>query len=162
MVFNLLLTFYANCSNIIVMLFTSVGMVLSVINGENVEHSLYKDILQKLKKMKSPHKAEFLRYDYRFDPFLQQWRTMEDLRENGVCVEDPMLERMNFIRMAAAGDEKGIKAALLQGEDPESTDYTGCSALTVAASNRHGEVVQILYEAGANLDFRDSNVRTIY
>jgi ankyrin repeat protein len=48
---------------------------------------------------------------------------------------------------------------LLQGEDPNSADLSGNTALVMAAANKHPEVVEMLVNAGANVNCRDKNVR---
>lgn len=59
------------------------------------------EVISIVKRSRSPHNAVFLRYDYRFDPFNVMWRSLQELREMGVCVEDPLLQRMHFISLAA-------------------------------------------------------------
>lgn len=137
-----------------------VGFILSKINGEDVEFLPYEDVWSKIRTARPPHNAEFKRYDYRFDPFTSQWYSLQELRDLGVCVEDPLLQRMNFISFAAKGDKETVKSLLKQGEDPNATDLTGNTALVAAAAGQHQEIIELLFQAGANLDCRDKNMMT--
>jgi len=60
--------------------------------------------------------------------------------------------------MAADGEKDAVELALLQGEDPDAFDYSGCSALHVAAVHQQEDIVDLLYRAGAAVDSRDKNV----
>jgi hypothetical protein len=51
-----------------------------------------------------------------------------------------------------------LKRLIAQGEDPDSADYTGVSALHAAASSGHVKIVELLIKAGAKVDKRDINV----
>jgi uncharacterized protein len=135
-----------------------VGYILSRINGELVEHLSSDDALRKVLRSKSPHFTEFLRYDYRYDPFTAQWHSLAELRDMGVCVEDPMFSRINFVNLAAQGKVRDVQELLMQGEDPDSSDLSGNTALVMAAANKHAEVVELLIKAGANVNCRDKNV----
>jgi hypothetical protein len=135
-----------------------VGFLLHRINGELVEHLSYDEAMGKVLRSKSPHFAEFIRYDYRFNPFTNEWRSLQELRDLGVCVEDPLFARINFVNTAAQGRLKDIHDLLLQGEDPNSSDLSGNTALVMAAANKHPEVVEMLVNAGANVNCRDKNV----
>ena len=53
---------------------------------------------------------------------------------------------------------QGLKLLLQQGEDPDAVDYTGCSAVHVAAANGHDKILDVLKKAGADMDKRDVNV----
>ena len=132
--------------------------MLSRINGELVEHLPFDEAFGKVLRSKSPHFAEFLRYDFRFDPFSSVWRSLAELREMGVCVEDPLFARINFVNTAAQGKLRDVHQLLLQGEDPNSSDLSGNTALVMAAANKHPEVVELLVNAGANVNCRDKNV----
>lgn len=129
------------------------------INGEDVESLPYEEVMFKVLRAKSPNEADFLRYDYRYDPFDGTWRSLQELRGMGVCVEDPMIERINFVTTAARGKVDEVKELLLQGQDPNSADFSGNTALVMAAANRHEEVVELLMQAGADVNCRDKNVR---
>lgn len=139
--------------------FASGGFLLSRINGELLEHLSFKDAMAKVLRSKSPHFAEFVRYDYRFDPFTNVWHSLEELREMGVCVEDPLLARVNFVNTAALGKVREVQQLLMRGEDPNSSDLSGNTALVMAAANKHPEVVELLVNAGADVNCRDKNVR---
>ena len=137
-----------------------VGHIMISINGENVENTPYNDVVTKLRTAKPPHKAEFKRYDYRYNPFENAWNSLQELRDEGVCVEDPMIQVTDFIRHAAAGDIAAIKTTLLQGEDPNCKDYTGASPLLMACVNNHERAVELLIKAGAEVNTRDKNMMT--
>lgn len=132
--------------------------MLSRINGELIEHLPFKDAFAKVLRSKSPHFAEFLRYDYRFDPFTNNWNSLAELRDMGVCVEDPLFARVNFVNTAAQGKLRDVHQLLLRGEDPNSADLSGNTALVMAAANKHPEVVELLVNAGADVNCRDKNV----
>ena len=135
--------------------------MLSRINGELVEHLTFEEAYGKVLRSKSPHFAEFQRYDYRFDPFSNTWNSLADLRDMGVCVEDPLFARINFVNTAAQGLLRDVHMLLMQGEDPNSADLSGNTALVMAAANKHPEVVELLVNAGANVNCRDKNVRGV-
>lgn len=135
------------------------GYLLHRINGELVEHLPYEEAMAKVLRSKSPHFAEFLRYDYRYNPFTSEWKSLQELRDEGVCVEDPLFARINFVNTAAQGKLREVHDLLLQGEDPNSADLSGNTALVMAAANKHPEVVEMLVNAGANVNCRDKNVR---
>lgn len=137
-----------------------VGMILRSFNGHKVENKPFREIVEMITKAKSMHRTEWLRYDYRFDPFNQSWLSLAELREMGVVVENPLLQRTNFVNTAAEGRIKELKSLLLRGEDPDSADLSGNTALTMAATNKHSEVVQLLVSCGANVNGRDKNMMT--
>lgn len=134
--------------------------ILFSLNGVEVEEISFKDINTALKKLKPPHNCVFRRYDFRFDTFSGKWNSLADLREWGVCIDDPMMSKAELVRCAAVGDFNGVKAALLRGEDPNAQDYTGTTALIAAAANRHSDTCELLFRAGAGLDSRDANLLT--
>lgn len=136
--------------------------MLSRINGELVEHLPFEEAYGKVLRSKSPHFAEFQRYDYRFDPFGNIWHSLAELRDMGVCVEDPLFARIHFVNTAAQGKLRDVHALLMQGADPNSADLSGNTALVMAAANKHPEVVELLGNAGANVNCRDKNVRQIF
>jgi len=136
--------------------------MLSRINGELVEHLPFEEAYGKVLRSKSPHFAEFLRYDYRFDPFTNNWNSLQELRDMGVCVEDPLFARVHFVNTAAQGMLREVHALLMQGEDPNSADLSGNTALVMAAANKHPEVVELLVKAGADVNCRDKNVQILF
>jgi len=137
-----------------------VGQILHSINGDIVENRPFDEVMAKIYRSKSPHKCEFLRYDFRFDPFASVWRSLAELREMGVCIEDPMFARINFVNKAAQGRLTDVYNLLMQGEDPNSSDLSGNTALVMAAANKHADVVELLVNAGANVNCRDKNLMT--
>ena len=137
-----------------------VGMILHSFNGVKVEHRPFKEVMEMIAKAKQLQRTEWLRYDYRFDPFNQTWRSLAELRDMGIVVENPLLQRTNFVNTAAAGRVAELKSLLLRGEDPDSADLSGNTALTMAATNKHTEVVQLLVSCGANVNGRDKNMMT--
>ncbi len=138
-----------------------VGYILATINGEYVEDLPFAEVMSRVRRARSPHNAVFLRYDYRYDPFKGDWRSLQELREMGVCVEDPLLQKMHFISLAAQGDLSSVQHLLLSGEDPNATDLTGSTALAAAAVNQHEEVIKLLFKAGADVNLPDKNVVTL-
>ncbi len=115
-------------------------------------------VMRKISRSKSPHLAEFQRYDFRFNPISREWKSLDQLRQMGVCLEDPMLQRVNFVNLAAVGDSEAVGDLLLQGFDPNGRDYSGSTALHLAAANRHSEIVELLVKAGGDVNSRDKNV----
>lgn len=137
-----------------------VGYVLSEINDEDVESLPFEQVINKIRRAKLPHKTIFRRYDYRYNPFTKAWNTLQELRDAGVVLDNPMISRIDFIHQAAEGNVEAVKAILLSGEDPNITDYTNCTPLTFAALNRHEETVRLLKAAGGTVDCRDRNMMT--
>eukprot|EP00981_Chlorochromonas_danica_P015620 scaffold13700_cov252-Ochromonas_danica.AAC.19 len=137
-----------------------VGYILAKINGEHVENLPFQEVMTTIRRSRSPHNAVFLRYDYRYDPFCGYWRSLQELRDLGVCVEDPLLQKMHFISLATRGDGSGVHQLLQCGEDPNGVDLTGNTALVAAATNRHEDVVKLLFRAGADINRPDRNMMT--
>ena len=131
--------------------------VLYSLNKTYTESLDFEKIVILIKKEPPPHNVIFCRYDYRFDPFFDCWHTLGDLRDMGVCIDDPMLTKAEFVALAATGNFALVKEALLRGEDPNSADYTGATAMHAAASNKHQDVIELLIRAGAKVDSRDKN-----
>jgi len=134
--------------------------VLFSINEFQCENVPFKEIIKEIHSQKSPHLVVFKRYDYRFDPFRNAWFSLQDLRDSGVCIDDPMISRAEFVEFAAKGEFDSVKSTLIKGEDPNAADYTGCTPLMAAAANNHLEVVELLHRAGANVNCRDLNMMT--
>lgn len=135
-----------------------VGQLLQSINGVEVSQLPFEEVLKKISRSKSPHIAEFLRYDFRYNAISREWLSLEELRAAGVCLEDPMLQRANFVALAASGDSGAVSALLLEGADPNACDYSGSTAMHLAAAGRHSDVVEMLVKAGAAVNGRDKNV----
>jgi hypothetical protein len=114
--------------------------------------------LEIIKTAKHPHCAKFRRYDFRFEPFTGHWYSLPELREMGVCVEQPLIGIKELIYMAGAGDILGVKGALQRGANPNNSDHTGLAPLHVAAANEHFSIMQLLLRAGSAIDIRDKNV----
>ena len=123
-----------------------------------MENLPFDEVLMKISRSKSPQTAEFLRYDFRYNAITTVWTALDDLRLSGVCLEDPMLQRANFVNLAAAGNLNAIQSLLMQGVDPNSCDFSGSSALHLAAASRHSEIVELLTKAGCSVNCRDKNV----
>ena len=66
--------------------------------------------------------------------------------------------RTHLLRREGCTFALSVRAAVEQGEDPDAVDYTGCSAVHVAAANGHDKILDILKKAGADMDKRDVNV----
>lgn len=137
-----------------------VGYLLQSVNNERFDTMPFEDVIKRVRKMKPPHKAEFRRYDFRYDPFNAQWNSLPELRAMGVCIEDPLLQRMSFISLAGQGDAKAVYELLRQGEDPNGQDLTGNTALVAAAVGGHVDVVEMLIKARADVNSRDKNMMT--
>lgn len=123
-----------------------------------MENLPWEDIGRILNTMKSPHKAEFVRYDYRYNPFKRMWYSLQELRDMGVCVDDPMISCADFIETAGLGDLAAMERKINLGTDVNLVDLTGCSAMYVAAVNGHKELLDLLNRAGADVNQRDKNV----
>lgn len=136
------------------------GYILSAINDQYVENLPFAEVMNRIQRSKSPHRTEFKRYDYRYNPFDHIWNSLQELRDQGVCVENPMLQKMAFISYAARGDYNSVYELLLEGEDPNASDLTGNTALVAAAVNNHPTIVEILIRAGADINMRDKNLMT--
>lgn len=67
------------------------GYILTEINFVPTEDQAFDGILALIRNTKPPHRAFFKRYDMRKDPLTGEWATLEQLRDDGVCVEDPRL-----------------------------------------------------------------------
>lgn len=134
--------------------------ILAQINECVCEDLPFDEIMCEIKRQPSPHLVVFRRYDNRYDPFRMSWFCLQDLRDMGVCIDDPMISKAEFVELAAKGDFDAVKAVLIKGEDPNSQDYTGATPLLAAAANRHAEVVELLFRAGARVDCRDKNMMT--
>ena len=80
---------------------------------------------------------------------------------NSFIIIFPLTQRADFVNLSAQGNLAAIETNLLKGQDIESTDFTGCTAIHVAATNQHAELVDYLYRAGAELECRDKNVSHI-
>lgn len=134
--------------------------VLYSLNKTYTETLDFKEIKNLIKKEKPPHNVIFCRYDYRYDPFYEVWRSLNELRNMGVCIDDPMISKAEFVSLAASGDFNAVKEVLLRGEDPNCKDYTGATALHAAAANKHQDCIELLHRAGAKPDVRDANLLT--
>jgi ankyrin repeat protein len=137
-----------------------VGYILIEFNGENVETTLWKILKKTINKTKGPHTCVFKRYDYRYSRFTMEWKSLQELRDDGVCIEDPMIPRSDFVNLAARGETDQVRVLLTSGEDPECCDYTGCTAFHMAAVNQHEDIVLILKDVGVAVDCRDRNMMT--
>jgi RNAse (barnase) inhibitor barstar len=67
------------------------GYVLHSLNGFNLSQMTFEEVIAYVNKVRPPHKVDFRRYDYRFDPIENVWHTLPEVRELGTHVEDPML-----------------------------------------------------------------------
>lgn len=68
--------------------------------------------------------------------------------------DDEELSLPALIYWASLGDVDQVKELLIHGEDPNQTDDEGYSALQAAAENDHLEVVKLLVEKGALVDYK--------
>lgn len=51
-----------------------------------------------------------------------------------------------------------MKRGLLNGDDVNAIDHTGCTALHAAAVSNHFTIVELLLKNGADINARDKNV----
>lgn len=137
-----------------------VGMILHSINETVVETMQYDYVMEEVLKAKPPHKCEFRRYDFRFNKFKNKWQSLQEMREEGNCVEDAMLPRFEFVQWASRGNTEMVRRLLLAGEDPNACGYSGVSALQAAATNGHVDIVKMLKSVNALVDSRDKNMVT--
>ena len=134
------------------------GFMIHSVNGHNLSKMTFDECMAFIKRARGPHKVDFRRYDYRYDPLEDVWRTLAQVREMGTYVEDPLLTYSAFVQAASTGDLVTLRRLLQQGEDPDSIDYTGVSAFHAAATNGHLKACEMLLKAGAKIDKRDINV----
>eukprot|EP01041_Mallomonas_annulata_P002202 gene2202-4283_t len=126
------------------------GYILSAINEEyDLEDLQYPTIMKVIKRAKIPCKALFRRYDYRLNITTSEWEPLDILRKKKLFIDDPRIP----------GDISSVEDFVTRGGDPNSTDYTGCSALHAAAANDRGDMVKLLKTLGANVNSRDNNNR---
>ena len=57
------------------------GYVLTMFNLQDFETMKFDFIMNALKSLKPPHRAVFMRYDYKLDPFTMLWHPVEEMRE---------------------------------------------------------------------------------
>jgi ankyrin repeat protein len=70
-----------------------------------------------------------------------------------------LMQRMDFVAAASSGNLPAVMKGVADGEDVNSADHAGCSALHLACLNQHREVADFLLKAGANINSRDKNVK---
>ena len=68
--------------------------------------------------------------------------------------DDEELSLPELVYWASLGDLDEVEQLLLEGQDPNQTDDEGYSALQAAAENDHLEVVKLLVEKGAYVDYK--------
>jgi ankyrin repeat protein len=68
--------------------------------------------------------------------------------------DDEELSIPELVYWASLGDLDEVEQLLLEGQDPNQTDDEGYSALQAAAENDHLEVVKLLVEKGAHVDYK--------
>jgi hypothetical protein len=137
-----------------------VGCVMTSLNGQDVEGLPFDDVLDTIRFTPSPHRVEFKRYDFSFDKVTGKWLPLAKMREMNTYVEDPLLRIREFFGCVRSGQLELVAAELRAGFNPNSSDLTLTSALHVAVSNGHAEVVRLLVGAGAVVDARDKNMAT--
>ena len=78
----------------------------------------------------------------------------------GVCVTDNQ-GRMCLTLAAASGRTETVRhLAGLKEVDVNHVDSTGCTALRHAAAGNHADVLEVLIDAGADIETRDNHDRT--
>jgi hypothetical protein len=65
--------------------------ILKKINQFSVENLPYGEVMKAIARSKSPHRIEVKRYDYRYNVFEKKWYSIDELRRNGVLIENPIL-----------------------------------------------------------------------
>ncbi|MEB3862584.1 ankyrin repeat domain-containing protein [Acinetobacter sp. IK31] len=68
--------------------------------------------------------------------------------------DDEELSLPELVYWASLGDLDQVEQLLLEGQDPNQMDDEGYSALQAAAENDHLEVVKLLVEKGAYVDYK--------
>ncbi|WP_454667703.1 ankyrin repeat domain-containing protein [Acinetobacter calcoaceticus] len=68
--------------------------------------------------------------------------------------DDEELSLPELVYWASLGDLDQVEQLLLEGQDPNQADDEGYSALQAAAENDHLEVVKLLVEKGAYVDYK--------
>jgi len=68
--------------------------------------------------------------------------------------DDEELSLPELVYWASLGDLDEVEQLLLEGQDPNQKDDEGYSALQAAAENDHLEVVKLLVEKGALVDYK--------
>jgi hypothetical protein len=137
-----------------------VGDVLCNFNGHDVENMDFFDIMKLIVGSKGGQKAEFRRYDYRYDRMTGLWRSLEEMRLLNVFLDDPRLSFLEFVACAGKGDKQKVLQELEKGIDSNCYDHARCTALHVAATNGHTEIVDLMIEYGGFVDSRDRNMMT--
>ena len=136
------------------------GYMLNTFNGRHVADAAFESIMKMILTSKAGQKCEFLRYDYRYDRVLGQWLSLEQLRELNIFLNDPRLDRLEYVKSAAKGLINEVKKEINKGGLVDAFDHARTSALHVAAVNGHNEVVDYLISEGAKVDHRDKNLMT--
>merc|ERR1711935_1226054 len=62
--------------------------------------------------------------------------------------EHSELDRMNLLKYCSTGDLDGVKRLIMRGTEIEEGDYDGRTAIHLAASEGHIQVVEFLIECG--------------
>ena len=122
----------------------------------------YLDVIMAIREAKPPHLAAFRRYDFRYDPFNLRWWTLPELRERKIFVDDPLLPQLAFVDGVNSGNVEVVKRYIIQGEDPNALDTTGCTGMHYAAANNDFAMINVLRDAGAKVDVRDKYMVTPY
>ncbi|GLG83442.1 ankyrin repeat domain-containing protein [Acinetobacter calcoaceticus] len=73
---------------------------------------------------------------------------------SSISEDDEELSLPELVYWASLGDLDEVEQLLLEGQDPNQTDDEGYSALQAAAENDHLEVVKLLVEKGAYVDYK--------
>ena len=163
-----------------------VGMMISKVNHVDTEELAYDDIFEQIELANRPHVVEFRRYDYAQNVISGRWDSLQELRIQGMFVEDPRVKREAFVeavsvdkqhplpqkyprlsngsrfarRQGRHGDIAELKNSLAKGEDVDCVDAAGATAFFAAVSNGHFKAMTLLAANGANLNHRDRNFET--
>ena len=77
-----------------------------------------------------------------------------------VFVEDARSQRFEFVKQCSQGNYAKVKLGLMSGEDCNSCDDSGVSAIHAAIVESQFDVVDLLVKNGSKVDSRDKNQMT--
>ena len=113
------------------------GMIISKIHHIDLEDLEFNEIMKQIFRARRPHSIEVRRYDYQQDVLSGEWYSLQELRVAGKYVVDPRVRHHHFVEAGRRGEFSDLERCLLQGEEVNCTDHTGCTAFHHAAANGH-------------------------
>lgn len=78
----------------------------------------------------------------------------------GLSILDIQYTMDEFVERARQSDEMAVKLFLITGMNPNARNATGKTALIVAASQGHANIVMLLMENNATIDLKDKEGNT--